>query len=207
MTVYLGSEDTVTKEVGMKLVNFCCSDRNVEIMPIGIRTYGNNALKNIPQLVKLGNISPVVAVYDSDSECVVDLLKRTSGGVWKSTYSAISIAVDEAEAWLLADRKGFAKYFKVQEVLIPTCLPQESEICKSIPDKVSSYILREIVPHTQDRKIKEALCGSYTSKKPPLYNDVMVPFIRTQWNPVEAAKNSDSLTRAIKRVRKIFEIL
>lgn len=119
-------------------------------------------------------------------------------------YATINFAVDEAEAWLLADRISFAKYFNIPVKTVPTRNALSLEIADIMPYKTSLYILIELVPLSNNRAIKSVLAYDRPGKKPSTYNSVGGEYISKYWNIEDAIKNSESLERAVKRIKAML---
>ena len=105
----------------------------------------------------------------------------------------IQVAVREAEAWVLADRDGFAKYLGIRISLMPT----EVEALLDAKQTLISLARR-----SRRKNLRDDLCprAGSTSKIGPNYNGQLANFVSTAWNPGVARENSDSLDRAITRL-------
>lgn len=205
MRVYIGGEDDVTKTIAKRLVEHTLSKygkESVVFEDIAGRSRGTGVLSKLPNMVALGRKAPVVFVFDSDGDCVVEILKKYCPDGWKSEFCAINIAIDEGESWLMADRAGFSKYFGIRPEDIPPCETGRDEI--SLPYKTSLYIMRELVPKSIKKCVKENLQCTKTLKKPPTYNNLWIDYIMNFWDIDEASKNSGSLTKAVTRIDRIF---
>lgn len=210
MKVYYGGEDTVTKLIAKRLIQHAASLESLEITELedaNPRDYGTKALEKLKQMVRLTRFAPLVCVFDSDGGCVVELLEkyvpdqacRQRG--WKEPRLAVNIAIDEGETWLMADRAGFAAFFGVDENLIPQKLETAKELSQSIPYKTSGYFLNAIAPYSRKKKVVETFAVPRLNRKPPTYNRLWPDFIAKHWNIANACGNSESLSRAVARVR------
>lgn len=207
MTFYYGGEDIVTSELAKRLINYCCplDIQGYEVEDVLMRKNGEAALTAIPQCVSLGLVAPVICVFDSDGRCVVDLLKKCAKSGWKSEYSAINIAEDEGEVWLLADRRGFSDFFQIPQKFIPERNPSHSEISDDFKVKPSLYMLDSVFCHSESQKVRACMHIERPYRKPSTYNNFWPEFIQKHWDIESAAQNSESLRRAILRTKSVFK--
>ncbi len=204
MTIYIGGEDFVTKQIAKRLVRFCLPETEPEFEDLTFRVHGTRALESLGTMLNFAKKYPVVGVFDSDDNCIIDLLNRYLQKERNVDYAAINFAVDEAESWLLADRTGMAEYFGIPIDMIPSKHRVDKEISDHIPYKTSLYILTEIAPLSKSVSIRNALSFERPGKKPSTYNSIWGKYIDEIWNIDEACVNSDSLTGAIKRIRRML---
>lgn len=97
------------------------------------------------------------------------------------------------EAWLLADRDGFADYFKVRRhdlPVSPETLPHPKQAVLSLCAGSRSRDIRH------DVVTKEGKTG-------PLYVQRINEFAKTRWSVESASAISDSLRRAVDRIREL----
>lgn len=170
MTIYYGGEDDVTRYIARKLAYDISREMKIEdvaIEDVGIRERGAAIKNKLQQLVRLGKKNPIVFVFDSDGECVVDILKQTCPDGWADSFCALNIAIDEGESWLLADKNGFAKYFGVSTEDIDFA-QETGEV--TYPYKTSLYIMRNIISKSKKKEIKENMSCTERGKKPATYN-------------------------------------
>ena len=202
MTIYYGGEDDVTRYIARRLAYTISTEiglKNVIIEDVGIRERGAAVKNKLQQMVRLGKKAPVVFVFDSDGDCVVDILKQACPEGWADSFCALNIAIDEGESWLLADQKGFANYFgvDVEDIQIS---PQMGEV--TYPYKTSLYIMKNIIPKSRKKEIRENMSCTERGKKPATYNVFWKDYIDNVWNMDEAGKMSDSLSKSINRVKE-----
>jgi hypothetical protein len=202
--IFIGGEDEVTRAIAKRLAIYCFGS-DVKFNDRIDRDRGTKALRNIPKFVSLGEMRPVICVFDSDNDCIRDLLKKHAPSGFKSPYSSINIVYGEGEDWLVADRQGFAAFFQVDVDLLP--LPgKNNEMADAFRYKTSKYLLKEFFPKSRKKVYRERLVALGELQKPPEYNELIVPFV-DKWD-IDAAKlNSMSLLRAIERVRSIGGVI
>jgi hypothetical protein len=143
----------------------------------------NNAAKGIPFLV----------VTDLDRhECPPALINDWLTSP-KHDNLLIRVAVREAEAWVLADREGFAGFLGISVSRVPVDVEAQ-------PDP--KEILIQLARVSRRKFMRDDLCPrrNSTSKVGPNYNARLGNFISTDWNLDAARLNSASLNRTINRL-------
>ncbi|MBI2340730.1 MAG: DUF4276 family protein [Deltaproteobacteria bacterium] len=157
----------------------------VDYIRTKIRAF-NKAAKSIPYFV----------LADLDRYgCAPDLIKDWLASDNKQKNLILRIAVKEAEAWLLADKKNLASYLKINAGLVP-------EQIESINDPKT--ILINLARRSTSSKLRSAIVPDVSTRSiiGPDYNGVLTNFVRNFWDIREAQKRSDSLRRAIKAIKK-----
>lgn len=202
--VYIAFEDEVTQRVIQRLLrDYAPKASVIKQMP----SRGSELKAKIKELNNLSAHAPVILLADADDKCAPaaknDLLK----GIEKNNDFIINIAYDEAETWLMADRKNFAAFMHVDVSLIPT--PQMNKrggrnalVETDYGVKSSFYLTHKIAPQSTSDEIKKSIAAQGKSCKGPEYNSGIKPFIDI-WDVAVAAKNSDSLQRMIKRLKAL----
>lgn len=142
----------------------------------------NNAAKGTPFLV--------LTDLDEDADCPPELIREWLS-VPKHHNLLFRIAVREVESWLLADRKGIAKYLNIKRELVPNNvddIEDTKQYLINLARKSRTRLLREdIVP----------LPGS-TAKQGRNYNGCLISFVNDHWDLNLAIQNSPSLQRTVK---------
>ena len=106
------------------------------------------------------------------------------------------VAIREIEAWIMADREGFAQYLSVS----PDNFPNDSE---SILDP-KRFLLDLIAAKCRRKRFREML--PLKGQKIGInYNPVLVDFVESHWNIANATLHSTSLRRAIDRISSFLE--
>lgn len=205
MNVYIVGEDAVSKEVIKRVLSYC-SEKIRIISELPARGGQVEALAK-----KFNNLSknaPVILLLDSDNDCPPAKLNSIVSNFKKESNFIINIAYDEVESWLMADMDNFSSYFGVPENVIPlpSVISRKDENRKEIifPLKPSLFMMMEIIPKSTNFEIRRRLTPVKGSKKGPEYNSTMIPFISEMWNVDNAAQNSDSLIKMIKRIQCLF---
>lgn len=104
------------------------------------------------------------------------------------------IAVREVEAWVLADRTGFGKYFGVDHNRIPSSTDQLED---------PKRFLIDLVGRSRNRELREAIIPTprSTAKQGPDYNRPLSEFVEEKWKIQRAVKHSESLKRTFEVVQ------
>lgn len=143
----------------------------------------NNAAKSTPFLV----------LTDLDKiDCPPDLI-----GTWLPEpihpNLMFRVAVREVEAWLLADRAGFARFLGIRQVLVP-------RDADAIDDPKACLInLARKSPHSDLRSDIVPPPGS-TRQIGPNYNGRLTSFLQNRWDISVAKQCSPSLLRTVNAV-------
>ncbi len=205
--IYIVGEDEVTRAVLRRVILFCNKNKNIETIS-ELPARGGQIKAKLKEFNNLATAYPVVLLTDLDTHsCALELLQN-----WfpeeKNDRFIVNIAVDEAEAWLMADREGFADYFAVDLKEIPNAEPMKQGGNKALtempfPCKASLYLMKELIQKSRNGDFKKQLTPKNGAKKGPEYNTCLVPYIRNKWDIRAAQKNSDSLDRMIKRISEL----
>lgn len=203
MKVYIVGEDDATKEIIRKVINYC--GNKIQIIT-ELPARGGQLKSKIHEFNSLSKSYPVILLTDLDNyDCPATLIKSWNI-VDKSEGFMINIAIDEAEAWLMADRESFAKYFYVNENLIPTSHKTKlngphytTEM--NFPYKASLYLNSRIIPESESDSIRKQMLPANGAVKGKEYNVIVIPYIRNYWDVEKAMSNSDSLRRMVDKIK------
>jgi hypothetical protein len=206
MKVYIVGEDEATREIIKRVLNYCSDDFAI-LMELPAR--GSQLKQKIPNFNELSKRFPVILLMDlDDKDCAPTIFNHFFRKNEKNDQFIFNIVIDEAEAWLMADRKNFASYFRVPTDSIP--IPKqyrnkkEHYIEMSFPYKSSYYLVKEIIPLSRIKEYKEQMIPKNEAKKAKEYNSALTPFIRSHWDVNNARLNSDSLNRMIIRIENLI---
>lgn len=97
------------------------------------------------------------------------------------------------EAWLLADRDGFAEYFGVPQADVPLS-PEDLRHPK--------HTVLSLCTRSRSRDIRNDLVTK-DGRTGPLYVSRINEFARTRWDVEAASATSESLRRAVDRIRNL----
>lgn len=148
----------------------------------------------IPKYNLAARHQPWVVFRDSDGKCPVDLRNSLTSTVSSTNHRfSLRIAHTMTEAWLLADRQGFARFFRVRIALVPTD-----------PEAIAhaKQHLLGICSQSSSRALKADIVTP-SGKTGPLYVARINEFARSHWDVVSAAEASPSLRRALDAIRSL----
>lgn len=110
----------------------------------------------------------------------------------------VRVAVRETESWLLADHEAMRSLLKIRSGLPddPDILPDPKQtllaLARQAPREVRLGLVRQ-----EGSRLLQAL----------RYNSLLSEWVFSEWDPERAAKRSESLRRAIRRIReRAFEL-
>lgn len=202
MSIFFCIEDGVSRAVAKKLIAECCPQQvNVNELGKAFGGYGY-IKKNLRKFCDLAHRNAVVVITDLDKATCPPSLRRSwlgSEGLAEPLPDKMifCIAQSEIEAWLLADVRGFAEFLKIS----PDKIDKNLEFSGY---DVKDYIVR-LAKMSRDASIKRDLVpqNSSAAKIGISYEYQLNKFIDERWNVFDAAENSISLRRAIKKMQSI----
>ena len=148
---------------------------------------------------KLANYSraardqPWVVFRDSDNQCPVSLRRRLLAGIPDNPLFALRIVHTMTEAWLMADRLGFSRYFAVSFDTVPVdpeAKPHAKQTLLRLCQRSRSRDIREEVVHGQ-------------AHPGLLFVERLTEFASRHWNVSVAAQSCPSLQRAITALQAL----
>ncbi|QGV67977.1 hypothetical protein EGX35_01170 [Clavibacter nebraskensis] len=151
-----------------------------------------NVDRDVAKYVQASRSAPWVVFRDTDAACPVTISQKLlpHGDIAASRFQ-LRLAHSMTEAWLLADRRGFATHFQVSRERIPVD-----------PEGVA-HAKREVLrlcADSRSRNVREAMVTD-EGEVGPLYVSTIDAFAREHWDVGAAAESSPSLRRAIERIR------
>ena len=156
---------------------------------------GFGYLKKItPGLNNAAKGTPFILLTDLDlGNCAPDLLAEWLK-VPRHPNFLFRVAVREVEAWVLADRRGFAKYVSVRQAAVP-------ESVDDLPDPKEKLLAIAAKSRKRELKIDLLPRKGSTSKIGPNYNGRLTHYVHTNWDVRVAEQHSPSLARAMRALR------
>lgn len=153
----------------------------------------NNLDPDIPKYNQAARREPWVVFRDTDSKCPVTLREELLGAMTPSVGFLLRLAHSMTESWLLADRQGFSTYFRVAEASIPLD-----------PDQLphAKRTLLNLCERSRSRLIRSAMVRG-DGEVGPLYVTTVNDFATNSWSVDRAVEHSDSLRRAVDRIREL----
>lgn len=195
-TVYFAVEGRTDVPVARRLIGLVGVQSQEAIMAGG----KSKLDPRIPALNRSGSGINWLILRDLDhdapraSQLIGDLLK----GGKRSPRVALRAPARMTESWLLADRDGFAREFRVSRHQVP-----------DEPDGLANPRQSLVNTCRQSRKseIRAAMVPRLGSRRQvgPEYSDRISTFARDAWDPQRASDNSPSLRRTIKALRRLVE--
>lgn len=208
--LYISGEDRVTEAVIERVLAFCSPMfSKFKSMP----ARGGEIKNKISELNNLSARKPVILLTDLDaSTCAPQLKSDLLKGEVQNEDFIINVAVDEAEAWLMADTEGFSDYFGIPSSDLPTASLNKMGGSKalmemSFPCKSSWMFTHKYIKKSNKEELRMQIEVNGTASKGKEYNQAVVPFIKYYWNIEAAMRNSDSLTRMVNRLRSLRDRL
>jgi hypothetical protein len=200
ISVYVATEDPLSEAVVDRLIREENQGMQIKVR-MGKR--GNSYLRNkLHSFNEIARFVPVLLFTDLDRiECPMALIEDWRGRIVLQGMLLFRIAVRETEAWLLADREGFAEFSGVPVHRIPL----EPEALNN-PKEVLINLVRR---YSKKRTLKGDILperGS-TAKVGLAYNQALCRFVQGAWSLERAAQSADSLNRARRRLHDLHRIL
>lgn len=198
--IIIAGEDLVTQEIARRILNYSVARFNItRVEPVRGAEIKNKIL-NYNRL----NL-PVCILTDLDNaNCPPSLIQDWFKGQEINPNLIFNIACDEAEAWLMADKRSFSKFLGIKEEDIPGIKKVDrrnpNNIELDFKYKPSLFMMRELLPKSNNKNLADKLRPREGAKKGPEYNSTLIPFIRNEWDISLAKQNSYSLQKALKRI-------
>lgn len=153
-----------------------------------------NIRKSINKYINASRAMPHVVLTDLDQIRCAPLLRQQWGVAELPKTMLFRVAVRESEAWVLADRTGFADFASLPVNKVPAVpealVDPKQELVNLVRRSRNKRLAAELVPAQ----------GSAVSIG-PLYNERLGQFVRELWDVDAAMENSPSLKRAVIRLR------
>lgn len=194
--ITIATEDELSEAVGRRLVADILPA--FELLP-PLRKGGNGYLKSkCPNFNQMAARHPVLLITDLDnSDCASALIESWFGILPRHANLKFRVAVREIESWLLADHQG------MQNLLVnganniaanPDNLPNPKEYLLQRAKRAPRDVRNDLI------RIKGALAMQGLG-----YNSRLCAFVREVWEPARASQRSNSLARAIQRLKELAQ--
>jgi hypothetical protein len=182
-------EDVLSEGVLRKVLRHFDSKFSV-VSCLGREGYGF-IKKNLPAFNEASAQACFVVMTDlDDNGCAPSLRKLWHNQPFHHNL-LFRVAIIEVEAWLLANRRSFARYLGVPRDRIPVDSQGIRHPKEFIIDLARRSRRPEIISAIVPRSSRRSRVG-------PDYNGCLLRFVDRHWNFEAARKNSDSLDRALK---------
>lgn len=166
------------------------------LRPLVERGVGN-IRKSVPKYVSASRALPHVVLADLDQTRCAPLLRQQWGVAKLPDSMLFRVAVRESEAWVLADRAGFADFAGIPVIKVPAApealADPKQELVNLVRRSRNKRLAAELVP----------VQGSAVSIG-PLYNERLGQFVRETWDVGAAMANSPSLERTFSRLQRFM---
>lgn len=152
---------------------------------------------SFPGYLNASRLNPWLVLRDQDNHpCVAELSRQINPNRDEFPQMVLRICATSIESWLLADKTGFSRYFRVGAGKLPSDV-------EALPDAKGCLI--NIVSGCSRRNLREGIVPRVGSgrKIGPEYNAVLSSFINEEWNANRASENSESLRRAMSRIEEL----
>lgn len=139
--------------------------------------------------------APWIVLADLDAEpCAAEHVRELLPQ--PERLMVLRLAVRAVESWLLADAQALAAWLRVPPARVPSAPDGVSNAKQALVNLArtsrSGPLRQDIVPREGSGR---AVGPAYTSR--------LAEFVVEHWEPERAAKNSDSLSRALGRLRDL----
>jgi len=187
-------EDSICCALGERLVEFALPGWRLITPPINAGGV-TRLVSALPRYVEQAlNVQPVLCIADTDGRCAAELVRN-----WLPRRVVrrflLRLAVNEAESWVLADRRAAADFFSVPV----NKFPQNADAL----DDPKRFVLA-VAARSKKRQMRDEMVAAWDLNKPGTgYNTHLVAFVRTRWNAGRAIEHSPSLRRALSRIGSI----
>lgn len=139
-----------------------------------------------------------VVLTDLDNAPCAPFLREQWGVAMLPDSMLFRVAVREVEAWVLADRAGFASFAGIPRNKVShspeTLADPKQALINLVRQSRNRRLVAELVP----------LQGTSMSKG-PLYNERLGQFVREKWDVTAAMQAAPSLKRTVDRLQHFLE--
>lgn len=167
------------------------------LLPVVARGVGK-IQRAVAKYLNASRVLPHLVLVDLDQNVCAPQLRRHWGVASLPPAMLFRVAVREVEAWVLADREGFANFagIPVQKV---------SSAPESLPEPKQTLI--NLVRRSRNKRLAADLVPAQGSRVSigPLYNEHLGQFVRERWNVDAAMANSPSLGRSFDRLQTFMK--
>lgn len=196
LNVALVVEDELSLSVMLKVMAFTQRDYIV-LRPLVERGV-DNIRRSLPKYRNASRALAHIVVVDLDDEPCAPALRAQWGLTTLPAQMLFRVAVREVEAWILADRTGFANFASI----LPSKVSQTPE---TLSDPKQTLI--NLVRSSRNRQLsREIVPKQGTSmSKGPLYNERLSKFVRNDWDVAAAMQAAPSLQRTVNRLQHFLK--
>ena len=160
---------------------------------------GKDALKEkISGYNNAAHHSPWVVLVDLDRDADCAPLFRATWMPRPARLMCFRVVVRAVEAWLMADAQTLSAFLKVPRARIPAA-PEE------VVDPKRAMV--DLARRSRNRAIRIDMVPREGSGRTtgPAYATRLIEYVQSRWRPVVAARNTESLRRAVGCIRRLVE--
>lgn len=147
----------------------------------------------IPKYFRAARTEAWVVFRDTDGECPVTLRSRLLDGLPENPLFSLRLAHTMTEAWLMADREGFARYFGTRITSVPLAPDEELHAKRT---------LLRLCLKSRIRVIREEVARD-ENQPAALYVHHLNSFALNHWDVGAAIHVSPSLRRAVTALQAL----
>jgi len=193
MQVVLATEDALSEAIGMLLL----SELSSPVVPnLRLRKQGFGYLRsNMSKWRALAQSQVVLLLTDLDDKtCPMSLKTDWTGSVPLPSNLMLRIAVREVESWVLADHDALRELIGNKGAFPhhPDTLAEPKQYLLNLARRAPRNIREDLI-------VERGAAASQGLG----YNNVLVDWIQSKWNPERAASRSPSLRRMRERLREM----
>jgi hypothetical protein len=195
MEIYIATEDALSEAVAERLIEH---ENQGMFVAVRVGRRGNSYLRNnLLSYVNIARTIPLLLLTDLDKgACPSKLVGLWCGRKKLPQRMLFRVVVCEIEAWLLADRKGFAAFSGVPIHRIPIHPESLQDPKETLINLVRRYGKKSVKDDILPRRNSTARIGL-------AYNPLLCGFVQKTWSPIMAAEAADSLRRTMRRIHEL----
>ena len=158
----------------------------------------DNIRTSIPKYRTASHALAHIVLADLDKAPCAPALRQQWGVATLPDAMLFRVAIREVEAWVLADRAGFASFAGIPQSKVP-------QTPEALADPKQALI--NLVRQSRNRRlVAELVPAQGTSmSKGPLYNERLGQFVREKWDVAAAMHAAPSLQRSVDRLQHFLE--
>ena len=189
-------EGLVDEAIIRKLIQEAGADAG----PVYGKTGKGRLRRQIAGYNQAARFHPWVVLVDLDQDADCAPILREAWLPSPARHTCFRIFVRAAEAWLIADTEGLARFLGISRSRIPA----DPERLPSPKD-----VMISLARHSSRREIEEDMVPRPRSGRVagPAYSSRMIEFVSRDWRPDAAQRNSDSLRRCRSRIHEMVHLI
>lgn len=201
--IYVKTEDAALWYLVERILRTFDKNINLQQMPLarGVQNF-KSSLPKLNEMAKTGFYCVGACDADENILCPAQQIHNWIKAT-RHPNLVVRLAVREAEAWMLADDKGFSEYFKVSLAVVRRDARSPEQLAdpkKRLLELIAAGGLR---PTRKEAILPQPI--GVTASIGINYHSEIEKFINTRWCPMRASANAPSLQRAITAFRGLVE--